>query len=112
MRCLPRQTAGAAPAPADPLRDVHMRLTYRTVRVLISVAALGERRSYPSNREIGVASRMQDQGQVSKLLTCLRGLGLIENVADPRLKEGPDAWRLTARGRELEGAISEQTSRS
>ena len=38
--------------PADPLRDLGMRLTYRTVRVLMSVAA------HPgsSNREIGIAS--------------------------------------------------------
>jgi AcrR family transcriptional regulator len=93
--------------PADPLRDVQMRLTYRTVRVLMAVAALGGRGSYPSNREIGLASDMQDQGQISKLLTRLRKLGLIENTGAGLARGAPNAWMLTPKGQEIERAIGE-----
>jgi AcrR family transcriptional regulator len=108
-----RRPAPAAPAksrhaPADPLRDVEMRLTYRTVRVLTSVAALGGRGSYPSNREIGLASGIQDQGQISKLLTRLAKLGLIENSGAGQARGAPNAWMLTAKGLEIERAIGGQ----
>ena len=55
----------------DPLRDVPMRMTYRTALVLEQVAG------YPgaSNRVIGEGAGIPDQGQVSKLLARLEGLG-------------------------------------
>jgi AcrR family transcriptional regulator len=92
-----------APVPADPLRDVHMRLTYRTVRVLVSVA------THPgsSNREVGLAADMQDQGQISKLLTRLSRLGLIENTGAGLARGAPNAWMLTGKGLEIEQAIGE-----
>jgi AcrR family transcriptional regulator len=88
--------------PADPLRDVSMRLTYRTVRVLMSVAA------HPgsSNREIGLASDIADQGQISKLLTRLAKLGLIENSGAGQARGAPNVWMLTGKGQEIEQAIS------
>jgi AcrR family transcriptional regulator len=92
-------------APADPLRDVQMRLTYRTVRVLTAVAALGERGAYPSNREIGLVADIQDQGQISKLLTRLSKLGLIENTGAGLARGAPNAWTLTSKGHEIEQAI-------
>ena len=97
-----------AQAPADPLRDVHMRLTYRTVRVLMSVGA------HPgsSNREIGLAAGMQDQGQISKLLTRLAKLGLIENSPDGQARGAPNAWILTKKGVQIEQAIGEPGSNS
>ena len=92
--------------PADPLRDVQMRLTYRTVRVLTSVA------THPgsSNREIGYASGIQDQGQISKLLTRLHKLGLIANSGAGQARGAPNAWILTSKGHEIEQAIGEQTA--
>lgn len=95
------------PTPADPLRDVEMRLTYRTVRVLTAVATLVGRGSCPSNREIGLASDIQDQGQISKLLTRLSRLGLIENTGAGLTRGAPNAWMLTPKGREIEQAIGE-----
>jgi hypothetical protein len=83
-RPVPTPPEGPKAAPADPLRDVGMRLTYRTVRVLMAVAA----NPLSSNRDIGLAADIQDQGQISKLLTRLSGLGLIENT--PRR---PRPWR-------------------
>jgi AcrR family transcriptional regulator len=95
------------PTPADPLRDVQMRLTYRTVRVLTAVAALEGRGLHPSNREIGLASDIQDQGQISKLLTRLSKLGLIENTGAGLARGAPNAWMLTLKGREIEQALRE-----
>ncbi len=90
------------PVAADPLRGVRMRLTYRTARVLAAIGAHPGR----SNREVGLAAEMQDQGQISKLLTRLAGLGLIENMPAGRLaRGGPNAWTLTAKGREIARAI-------
>jgi len=109
-RPAPTPVARNRAAPADPLRDVHMRLTYRTVRVLMAVAALGVRGSNPSNREIGLAADIQDQGQISKLLTRLSKLGLIENTGAGLARGAPNAWTLTEKGTEIEQAIGERTA--
>ncbi len=95
-----RHTPQRAPS-ADPLRDVDMRLTYRTVRVLMAVA------EHPgaSNRQVGVASGMNDQGQISKLLSRLHRLGLIANDTAGPAKGAPNAWTLTPKGERIEGAI-------
>jgi AcrR family transcriptional regulator len=106
-RPVPTSPAQREPVSADPLRDVPMRLTYRTVRVLLAVAELGERESNPSNREIGLAADMSDQGQISKLLTRLSKLGLIENTPAGRARGAPNAWALTPKGWEIERAIGD-----
>lgn len=79
---------------ADPLHGVEMRLTYRTLRVLATVAS----QPGSSNREIGLASGMQDQGQISRLLGRLSRLGLIENMGVVNTRGTPNAWKLTAKG--------------
>jgi AcrR family transcriptional regulator len=84
-----------APAPAriDPLAELGMRLTYRTMRVLLAV---GERPG-ASNRAVGHAAGVEDQGQISKLLARFARLGLIESTSDGA-KGAANAWRLTERG--------------
>lgn len=103
-----------AAASADPLRDLDMRLTYRTVRVLLAVCELGGRGSMggraPNSREVADASGVADQGQMSKLLWRLEHLGLIANDAPRPARGEPNAWTLTARGREVEHAIRAQTT--
>ncbi len=94
-----------APAPANPLRGLDMRLTYRTVRVLLAIAE----RPAASGRQIATASGIQDQGQMSKLLARMAHLGLIHNATTARGRGEPNAWHLTDRGRELEQAIRAQT---
>jgi AcrR family transcriptional regulator/DNA-binding MarR family transcriptional regulator len=78
----------------DPLGDLDMRLTYRTVRVLAAVAT----NPASSNRQLGQAAGIEDQGQISKLLARLRKLGLIENADTDPGKGAPNAWTLTSRG--------------
>lgn len=94
---------GSVPALArsrDPLAGLNMRLTYRTVRVLVVIG------QHPgaSNREIAESSGIVDQGQISKLLTRLARLKLVENTGDGQEKGASNAWHLTARGAQVERA--------
>ncbi len=104
-RPAPKRASRYDVAPPNPLMQLEMRLTYRTVRVLMAVAA------HPgsSNRIIAEASGVMDQGQMSKLLARLSQLGLMANTgAGPALGE-PNAWTLTDKGWQVQGAIAEQT---
>ena len=93
----------------NPLCDLEMRLTYRTVRVLLAVA--GSPGS--SNRAVAEGSGITDQGQISKLLARLLGLGLIDNEGVGSAARGePNAWTLTAKGKEVYGAIDAHTRSS
>jgi AcrR family transcriptional regulator len=85
----------------DPLDGLDMRLTYRTVRVLIAIGSSPRL----SNRGVAAASGIADQGQISKLLTRLQNLGLIANVGEGQAKGAPNAWALTAKGLEVERSI-------
>jgi AcrR family transcriptional regulator/DNA-binding MarR family transcriptional regulator len=80
--------------PATPL---DFRLTVRTHLVLTALARLGESGSNPSNREIASAAGVRDQGQISRLLARLEGLGLVKNSGAGRAGV-PNAWRLTRKG--------------
>jgi len=68
-------------------------MTYRTGRVLAAIAELGGRGSDPSNREVAIAAGVLDEGQMSKLLKRLEGLGLIENTGEGQSKGKANAWR-------------------
>jgi AcrR family transcriptional regulator len=103
---VPKPGNGDKSVGIDPLRDLDMRLTYRTVRVLEAIGALGEQGSHPSNRQVADAAGIRDQGQVSKLLARLQQLGLIENAGVSRVNGEPNEWRLTERGREVRGVLS------
>jgi hypothetical protein len=93
-------------ASVDPLRELEMRLTYRTVRVLAAVGA----NPGSSNRAVASCAEISDQGQISKLLARLQGLGLIENIEAGRRQGAPNAWTLTQRGWEVHGAIAHDTA--
>jgi hypothetical protein len=92
------------PSRRDPLEGLDMRLTYRTVCVLMAIA------TYPgaSNRRIAQAAGIADQGQISRLLTRLQNLGLSENANPAQPKGAPNAWQLTTKGQEVERAIRGQ----
>ncbi|MEA2153696.1 MAG: hypothetical protein QOI18_1929 [Solirubrobacteraceae bacterium] len=84
----------------DPMAGLRMRLTYRTVRVLVVIGA----RPGASNREIAEHSGVADQGQISKLLARLARLELVENTGEGQEKGGSNAWHLTRRGARVERA--------
>ena len=76
-----------------------MRLTYRTARVLQTLA------EHPgqSNRQIGDLVGISDQGQVSKLLSRLARLGLLVN-GEPSKGER-NKWVLTPMGSQVTRSI-------
>jgi AcrR family transcriptional regulator len=86
----------------NPLKQLDIRLTYRTVRALVAVAE--QPRS--SNRMIAEASGIADQGQVSKLLTRLERLGLVENAGGGTHRGEPNAWTLTPAGKNVHDAVA------
>jgi AcrR family transcriptional regulator/DNA-binding MarR family transcriptional regulator len=90
----------------DPLRELDMRLTYRTVRVLLAVAATPG----ASNRQVADRAGVADQGQISKLLTRLQTLGLIQNTGPGHLKGEPNAWTLTPKGQDLQHILHTHTN--
>jgi AcrR family transcriptional regulator len=100
-RSAPRSSSQPPVAAPDPLRELGTRLTYRTVRVLLAVAAAPG----GSNRHIADGSGITDQGQISKLLARLHGLGLIENTGAGSVRGAPNSWVLTDRGWEVQGAL-------
>lgn len=87
---------------SNPLRDLDIRLTYRTVRTLSAVAA----HPSSSNRAIADSAGIADQGQVSKLLTRLERLGLVENTSVGGARGEPNAWTLTPAGREVQASLA------
>jgi AcrR family transcriptional regulator/DNA-binding MarR family transcriptional regulator len=101
-RPLPERRVRTRTVSRDPLRDLEMRLTYRTVRVLLSIAA----RPGASNREIGLAAGIEDQGQISKLLGRLEKLGLIHNDGGGQARGAPNAWTLTEEGVAVQEMVS------
>ncbi len=92
----------------DPLQDLPMRFTYRTMRVLMAVA------EHPgsSNRIVGQAAGIGDQGQASKLLARLHKLGLIENMGGDPARGEPNAWTLTATGKQIHNTITGRDARA
>jgi hypothetical protein len=101
-RPLPERRVRAHAVGRDPLRDLEMRLTYRTVRVLLSIAASPG----ASNREVGLAAGIEDQGQISKLLSRLEKLGLTHNGGGGQARGAPNAWTLTAQGVAVQEMVS------
>jgi AcrR family transcriptional regulator len=102
----PRRINGSAPASGgvlgtDPFKAAGMRLTYRTVRVLMAIAD----HEGASNRPVGESAGIADQGQISKLLSRLERVGLVENMAGPAGSGAPNAWSLTERGQAVHKAI-------
>jgi AcrR family transcriptional regulator len=105
-RPIPKQNTQSPIARGDPLKDLQMRLTYRTIRVLTSVA------THPgsSNRIVADGAGITDQGQISKLLTRLHRLGLIQNTGTGSTRGEPNAWVLTAIGWDVHAAITQQAT--
>jgi AcrR family transcriptional regulator len=91
---------------ADPFRGLPIRFTYRTARVLSTIA------SDPgaSNRHIADSSGIADEGQMSRLLSRLHACDLIENRGEGHSKGEPNAWTLTQRGEAIHAAIAAQVS--
>jgi AcrR family transcriptional regulator len=86
----------------DPLSQLDMRLTYRTVRVLLAVAA----QPGDSNRGVAARAGIGDQGQISKLLARLEKLGLVVNKSTVPGTGAPNVWVLTKQGEEVHVSLA------
>lgn len=91
-------------SPVNPLKGLDMRLTYRTMRTLAAV----KENPRQSNRVIGEASGISDQGQTSKLLARLERLGLVENDRTDVSKGAANAWTLTEQGEEVANVLADR----
>lgn len=83
------------------LHELGTRLTYRTMRVLLAVAA----QPGASNRTIGDAAGIGDQGQTSKLLGRLQRAGLVGNTGAGVGTGMPNAWSLTEKGERVTDGV-------
>ncbi|MGA7703952.1 MAG: TetR/AcrR family transcriptional regulator [Solirubrobacteraceae bacterium] len=101
-RPAPVQTGSEPVLRSDPLQELPMRFTYRTMRVLVSVAE----NPGSSNRTIGQGAGIADQGQASKLLARLHKLDLIENRGGDPARGEPNAWILTNTGQQVHDSIA------
>jgi AcrR family transcriptional regulator/DNA-binding MarR family transcriptional regulator len=88
---------------SDPFKDLPIRLTFRTARVLAAIGA----QPGASNRQIADTAGVIDQGQISRLLNRLEGFELIQNNGQGHTKGEPNAWTLTPRGHGILQAISQ-----
>jgi AcrR family transcriptional regulator len=101
-RALPkRERRRSLPADgASRLNGLPMRITYRTMLVLSVIAE----QPGASNRQVGTAAGIVDQGQMSKLLQRLGRLGLIVNMCGGRERGMANQWQLTPLGEDIERA--------
>jgi DNA-binding MarR family transcriptional regulator len=88
------------PGPEQP-RVSSLRITYRTALVLEAIA----REPGVSNLDVARRAQINDQGQVSKLLSRLERNGLAQNTGRGQARGAPNEWRLTPAGQELEQSI-------
>jgi AcrR family transcriptional regulator/DNA-binding MarR family transcriptional regulator len=94
--------------PTDPFKDLPIRLTYRTMRVLTAIAT----NPGSSNKQIAHASDITDEGQASRLLTRLEHAQLIHNSGGTPGRGEAKAWTLTTKGWNIHHAITQQSPTS
>lgn len=101
----PTSAPKSEPLLSDPFKGAGMRLTYRTVMVLLAIAE----QPGASNRRVGEQAGIADQGQISKLLARLERIGLVANTGMGPGQGGPNAWTLTEQGRQVTQTVRAHT---
>jgi AcrR family transcriptional regulator len=94
--------AAVANGARDPFKGLSIRFTYRTARVLATIAA----DSGASNRMIADSAGIGDDGQMSRLLRRLQSAALIENLGEGHTRGEPNAWWLTPRGEAIHATLA------
>ncbi len=102
-RAVPKaHVAMVANGAQDPFKGLSIRFTYRTARVLATIAE----DSGASNRMIAGSAGISDEGQMSRLLRRLQTAGLIENLGEGHTRGEPNAWWLTQRGEAIHATLA------
>jgi DNA-binding MarR family transcriptional regulator len=104
-RPVPEPPRSRVRANADPFKDLPIRFTYRTARVMATIAS----NPGASNRLIADSAGIADEGQTSRLLRRLNACELIENRGGGQLKGEPNAWALTERGQAIHATLTGQS---
>ncbi|HTA14842.1 MAG TPA: TetR/AcrR family transcriptional regulator [Solirubrobacteraceae bacterium] len=107
-RPVSRVPGGPSEGTLRPLKELEVRLTYRTVRVLTAVAA----NPGASNRTVAEGAGIDDQGQTSKLLWRLQRLGLLSNRSLGAGSGAPNSWTLTSSGEEVNSVLAAESAGS
>jgi DNA-binding MarR family transcriptional regulator len=81
------------------------RMDHRAVQVLRIIAD----QPWLTISELALRAGAEDPGEISRLLAYLAARELVEGVRDVHSKGTPNAWRLTASGEKLDGAIGRET---
>jgi len=87
----------------DPGRGLSRHRTVLVLRVLAAEPGL-------NNRQVALRAGVRGQAQISRILSRLARLALIENTRGPRTPGPGNAWQLTASGQELERAIGREAA--
>ncbi|MGA9286254.1 MAG: TetR/AcrR family transcriptional regulator [Solirubrobacteraceae bacterium] len=101
-RPAPKTVSAPTNGARDPFKGLSIRFTYRTARVLATIAD----DSGASNRMIAESAGIGDDGQMSRLLRRLQQAGLIENLGEGHTRGEPNAWWLTARGEAIHATLA------
>jgi AcrR family transcriptional regulator len=101
-RPAPKPTPAIVNGAKDPFKGLSIRFTYRTARVLATIAE----ESGASNRMIADSAGINDDGQTSRLLRRLQDAGLIENLGEGHTRGEPNAWWLTQRGEAIHATLT------
>jgi AcrR family transcriptional regulator/DNA-binding MarR family transcriptional regulator len=101
-RPAPKASVAVANGAKDPFKGLSIRFTYRTARVLATIAE----DSGASNRMIAENAGINDDGQTSRLLRRLQDAGLIENLGEGHTRGEPNAWWLTERGEAIHATLA------
>ncbi len=96
----PAPPGASQPFVTDPFKDLTIRLTYRTLRVLTTIAQTPG----ASSKQVALCAGITDEGQTSKLLKRLQRNDLIDDTGKPE-KGMPRAWTLTDRGERVLAAV-------
>jgi DNA-binding MarR family transcriptional regulator len=95
-------SSSAVAVSVDLLQDPGKRLNHhREIEVLRVLAAAPGL----NNTQVALRVGVRDHGHISRLLSRLARLGLIENTPSPGRPAGVKAWRLTVSGEQLHAAI-------
>jgi AcrR family transcriptional regulator/DNA-binding PadR family transcriptional regulator len=89
---------------SDPSVGSQVRMTYRTALALEAIAKVPG----ISNLDVARHAQVNDQGQISKLLSRLERNGLVQNTGRGQSRGAPNEWRLTPQGQKLERGIRER----
>jgi hypothetical protein len=101
-RQLPRRDGTSSDGLRDPFQGLSIRFTYRTARVLATIAD----EPGASNRLIADNSGIGDEGQMSRLLRRLETAALVVNRGEGHAKGEPNAWWLTPRGEAIHTTLA------